>query len=102
MQDIVLAAGIILGNVSADDFQMYAADLNQDTEIDILDIVLMVSQILGGRRIYQQLNEGQLIIKNNSVRITTEWYLKVLKKRKNPRDITNEQIENYMDENNWS
>lgn len=38
----------------------------------------------------------------NSVRITTEWYLKVLKKRENPRDITNEQIESYMDENNWS
>ena len=71
VQDIVLAAGIILGNVSADDFQMYAADLNQDTEIDILDIVLMVSQILGGRRISQQLQEGQLIIENNSVGITT-------------------------------
>ena len=26
----------------------------------------------------------------------------VLKKRKTPRDITNEQIESYMDENNWS
>jgi len=71
VQDIVLAAGIILGNVSADDFQMYAADLNQDTEIDILDIVLMVSQILGGRRISQQLQEGQLIIENNSVGITS-------------------------------
>ena len=71
VQDIVLVAGIILGNVSADDFQMYAADLNQDTEIDILDIVLMVSQILGGRRISQQLQEGQLIIENNSVGITT-------------------------------
>ena len=71
VQDIVLAAGIILGNVSADDFQMYAADLNQDTEIDILDIVLMVSQILGGRRISQQLQEGQLIIENNSVGIKT-------------------------------
>jgi len=71
VQDIVLAAGIILGNISADDFQMYAADLNQDTEIDILDIVLIVSQILGGRRISQQLKEGQLIIENNSVGITT-------------------------------
>ena len=38
----------------------------------------------------------------NTVRITTEWYLKVLKKRKTPRDITDEQIESYMDENNWS
>ena len=70
VQDIVLVAGIILGNVSADDFQMYAADLNQDAEIDILDIVLMVSQILGGRRISQQLQKGQFIIENNSVGIT--------------------------------
>ena len=38
----------------------------------------------------------------NTVRITTEWYLKVLKKRKTPRDITDKQIESYMDENNWS
>ena len=38
----------------------------------------------------------------NTVRITTEWYLKVLIKKKSPRDITNEQIESYMDENNWS
>ena len=38
----------------------------------------------------------------NTVRITTEWYLKVLIKKKSPRDITNEQIEIYMDENNWS
>ena len=38
----------------------------------------------------------------NTVRITTEWYLKVLKKRKTQRDITDEQIESYMDENNWS
>ena len=70
VQDIVLAVGIILGNVQPDDFQMYAADLNQDTEIDILDIVLIGSQILGGRRISRQLREGQLIIENNSVGIT--------------------------------
>ena len=38
----------------------------------------------------------------DTVRITTEWYLKVLKKRKTPRNITNEQIESYMDKNNWS
>jgi len=31
----------------------------------------MVSQILGGRRISQQLKEGQLIIENNSIGITT-------------------------------
>ena len=38
----------------------------------------------------------------NTVKITTEWYLKVLKRGVNPRNITDEQIENYMDENNWS
>jgi len=38
----------------------------------------------------------------NTVKITTEWYFKVLIKRKKPLDITNEQIESYMDENNWS
>ena len=38
----------------------------------------------------------------NSVKITTEWYLKVFKKRKNPFDVTNEQIKNYMNENNWT
>jgi len=38
----------------------------------------------------------------NSVKITTAWYFKVLKQKKRPINITNEQIENYMDENNWS
>ena len=38
----------------------------------------------------------------NSVKITTEWYLKVFKERKNPIDVTNEQIESYMNENNWT
>ena len=38
----------------------------------------------------------------NSVKITTTWYFKVLKQKKRPINITNEQIENYMDENNWS
>ena len=38
----------------------------------------------------------------NSVKITTEWYLKVFKKRKNPTDVTIEQIESYMNENNWT
>ena len=38
----------------------------------------------------------------NSVKITTEWYLKVFKKRKSPFDVTNEQIKNYMNENNWT
>jgi dTDP-D-glucose 4,6-dehydratase len=38
----------------------------------------------------------------NTVRITTEWYLKVLKKGISERNITDQQIENYMNENNWS
>ena len=31
-----------------------------------------------------------------SVQITTEWYLEVINKKKNPKDITNSQIQNYM------
>ena len=38
----------------------------------------------------------------HSVRITTEWYFKIFKKRKNPLEVTNEQIESYMNENNWT
>ena len=38
----------------------------------------------------------------NSIKITTEWYLKVLKQRKKPIDITNQQLESYMNENNWT
>ena len=37
-----------------------------------------------------------------SVKVTTEWYYKVLKLKKKPSDVTNKQIENYMHENNWS
>jgi catechol 1,2-dioxygenase len=72
VQDIVLAVGIIMGSVSANDFQMYAADLNQDTEIDILDIVLLVSQILAGRRSFQPLQGGHIKIENDSVSIFTD------------------------------
>ena len=35
-----------------------------------------------------------------SLKVTTDWYQKVLRKRKNSIDVTNEQIENYMNENN--
>ena len=38
----------------------------------------------------------------NSIKITTEWYLKVLKQRKKPIDVTNQQLESYMNENNWT
>ena len=37
----------------------------------------------------------------NSVKITTEWYLKVFKEKKSPLDITNKQIENYMKKNKF-
>ena len=33
-----------------------------------------------------------------AAQITTEWYLKVINKKKNPKDITNSQIQNYMKE----
>ena len=38
----------------------------------------------------------------HSVRITTAWYFQIFKKRKNPLEVTNEQIESYMNENNWT
>ena len=37
-----------------------------------------------------------------SVKITTEWYFKVLKLKQDPQDVTNAQIEDYMNENKWS
>ena len=37
-----------------------------------------------------------------SVKVTTEWYYKVLKLKKKPSEVTNNQIENYMYENKWS
>ena len=36
-----------------------------------------------------------------SVKITTEWYKQVFKDKKDPLDITNKQINEYMNENNW-
>ena len=41
-----MVAGIILDNIEPNDFQVYAANVNGDTEIDILDIVYMVDIIL--------------------------------------------------------
>ena len=38
----------------------------------------------------------------NSIKITTEWYLKVFKQGKSPFDVTNQQLESYMNENNWT
>ena len=38
----------------------------------------------------------------DSVKITTEWYLKVYKYNQDPFKVTNEQIKDYMNENNWS
>ena len=37
-----------------------------------------------------------------SVKVTTEWYYKVLKLKHKPSEVTNNQIENYMYENKWS
>ena len=37
-----------------------------------------------------------------SVRITTEWYLRVYKNKEDPFIVTNQQIKEYMNENNWS
>jgi len=36
------------------------------------------------------------------VQITTEWYFQVLKSKKDPFKVTNKQIIDYMNENNWS
>ena len=38
----------------------------------------------------------------DSVKITTEWYYKVLEKKQNPIQVTEMQIKKYMYENNWS
>ena len=35
------------------------------------------------------------------VQITTEWYLQVFKNKKDPFKVTNKQILEYMNENNW-
>ena len=37
-----------------------------------------------------------------SVKVTAEWYYKVLKLKEEPSEVTNKQIENYMHENKWS
>jgi len=36
------------------------------------------------------------------VKITTEWYFQVIKNKKDPFEVTNRQITEYMNENNWS
>tara|TARA_B110000116_G_scaffold246381_1_gene238078 strand:- start:26 stop:682 length:657 start_codon:yes stop_codon:yes gene_type:complete len=36
------------------------------------------------------------------VQITTEWYLQVFKNKKDPFEVTNNQIVEYMNENNWN
>ena len=38
----------------------------------------------------------------NSIKITTEWYIKVLRQGKSAHDVTNQQLESYMNENNWT
>ena len=45
--DIIQIVNIILGaNLNPTDYELWAADLNQDDNIDILDIVLIVNMIL--------------------------------------------------------
>ena len=36
-----------------------------------------------------------------SVKVTTRWYYDVLKKKKSPTVVTDQQIQDYMNENNW-
>ena len=38
----------------------------------------------------------------NSIKITTEWYIKVLRQGKSAHDVTNQQLESYMNENSWT
>ena len=38
----------------------------------------------------------------DSVKVTTNWYFRVLEKKENPITVTNMQIDDYMYENNWS
>ena len=38
----------------------------------------------------------------DSVKVTTEWYYRVLNEKVDPFYVTNEQIEDYMHENNWT
>lgn len=37
-----------------------------------------------------------------SVKVTASWYYQVLKEKRSPIEVTNQQIENYMHENKWS
>ena len=37
-----------------------------------------------------------------SVKITTDWYFQVMKMKKNSYLITEKQIKDYMNENNWN
>ena len=36
-----------------------------------------------------------------SVKVTTQWYYDVIKEKKSPSVVTNQQIQDYMNENNW-
>ena len=36
-----------------------------------------------------------------SVKVTTQWYYDVLKEKKSPSFVTNQQIQDYMNENSW-
>jgi len=46
VQDIVLLAGIILNDINPIDFQIYAANVNNDDVVDVLDIIQIINIIL--------------------------------------------------------
>ena len=69
VQDILILVGIIVDNIQANDFQMYAADVNGDSVIDILDIISIVNIILGTNRRYHPLEKGEIKIEKDLVNI---------------------------------
>lgn len=49
VNDIVLAVGIIIGQIPGDAYQLWAGDYNADGELNVIDIVAIVDLILNGR-----------------------------------------------------
>ncbi|NOZ09052.1 MAG: hypothetical protein GXO91_09315, partial [FCB group bacterium] len=49
VNDIVLAVGIIIGQVTGTDYQLWAGDYNGDGELNVIDIVAIVDLIINGR-----------------------------------------------------
>ena len=38
----------------------------------------------------------------DSIKVTTDWYYKILVEKINAKKVTDQQIQDYMNENNWS